>query len=134
MVGSSEIIRSSPLRIPIDSIGRAASDGKINCLQQCVIGWLAGENGDISWFKDHKDPEVDAFVVNKTSGGVVLLFGRVTFELMESYRPTQHAMEMTDITPAIVITAAASTRRKRALPFLISLLTQAGWLWSTMAR
>jgi dihydrofolate reductase len=58
-------------------------------------GYFAGPNGDISWaHKDDKDAEWNAFVANNASSGGVLLFGRITYELMGSFWPTPNAIEM----------------------------------------
>ena len=57
-------------------------------------GYFSGVNGDISWaHKDKKDPEWDAFVAENASAGGLLLFGRITYELMASYWPTPQAMK-----------------------------------------
>lgn len=56
-------------------------------------GYFTDANGDMSWA--HKnDPEWDAFTAENAKGGGVLLFGRVTYELMASFWPTPAAMEM----------------------------------------
>jgi len=55
-------------------------------------GYFAGVNGDIGWA--HKsDPEWNAFVADNASGGGLLLFGRVTYELMTAYWPTPEALK-----------------------------------------
>lgn len=55
-------------------------------------GYFADRNGDMSWA--HKqDAEWNAFVGSNASGQGVLLFGRVTYELMASFWPTPAAME-----------------------------------------
>lgn len=57
-------------------------------------GYFAAVNGDISWAnKGNRDAEFEAFVADNASGGGVLLFGRITYDLMASYWPTPHAME-----------------------------------------
>jgi dihydrofolate reductase len=51
-------------------------------------------NGDMSWAKaDHQDAEWNAFVAENASGGGVLVFGRITYELMASFWPTPFAIE-----------------------------------------
>jgi dihydrofolate reductase len=56
-------------------------------------GYFTDANSDMSWA--HKsDPEWDAFAAENAKGGGVLLFGRITYELMESFWPTPAAMEM----------------------------------------
>jgi dihydrofolate reductase len=50
-------------------------------------------NGDLGWAKGHTDPEFNAFVADNAESGGMLLFGRITYELMTSYWPTPQAME-----------------------------------------
>jgi dihydrofolate reductase len=58
-------------------------------------GYFAGVDGDISWFKDApRDPEWDAFIAGNAGGGGMLLFGRVTYELMEEFWTTPFAAEV----------------------------------------
>ena len=55
-------------------------------------GYFSGANGDISWA--HKnDPEWNAFVADNSTGGGVLVFGRITYELMASFWPTPQAIK-----------------------------------------
>ena len=57
-------------------------------------GYFAGLNGDISWaHQDRKDAEWNAFVADNASGGGVLVFGRITYELMIRYWPTPEALK-----------------------------------------
>jgi dihydrofolate reductase len=57
-------------------------------------GYFSGENGDISWaHANNPDPEWNAFVEENAKGGGVLLFGRVTYEMMASYWPTPAASQ-----------------------------------------
>ena len=57
-------------------------------------GYFAGINGDISWTnKGNKDAEFNAFVAENAAVGGLLLFGRITYELMASYWPTPYAIE-----------------------------------------
>jgi len=58
-----------------------------------VDGYFTDKNGDMSWA--HKDdPEWNAFVAGNAKGEGILLFGRVTYELMVSFWPTPMAMEL----------------------------------------
>jgi dihydrofolate reductase len=68
---------------------------KLTVFNQVTLdGYFAGVNGDISWaMKDKKDTEWNAFVEENAKGGGVLLFGRVTYELMARYWPTPLAIE-----------------------------------------
>jgi dihydrofolate reductase len=52
-------------------------------------GFFKGPNEDISWHK-HGDEE-SAFAAEGSKSGSILLFGRVTYQMMESYWPTQMA-------------------------------------------
>jgi dihydrofolate reductase len=53
-------------------------------------GYFTDMNGDMNWA--HKDDvEWKAFAAENASGGGVLLFGRITYELMASYWPTPFA-------------------------------------------
>jgi len=53
-------------------------------------GYYEGQNGDISWHNAAND-EFNDFAVQQTSEADILLFGRKTYELMESYWPTEAA-------------------------------------------
>ena len=53
-------------------------------------GYFSDASGDMSWA--HKqDPEWMDFVAGNASGGGMLVFGRVTFDMMRSYWPTAAA-------------------------------------------
>jgi dihydrofolate reductase len=55
-------------------------------------GYFTGANGDLSWAHEGSDPEFDAFVQQNASGSDgALLFGRVTYDMMVSYWPTEMA-------------------------------------------
>lgn len=57
-------------------------------------GYFVGANGDMSWaHSGPNDAEYNAFVAGNASGGGELLFGRVTYELMAGYWPTQTAIQ-----------------------------------------
>ena len=52
-----------------------------------VDGYFTDMNGDMSWA--HKnDPEWNEFVEENASGGGVLVFGRITYEMMKNFWPT----------------------------------------------
>ena len=56
-------------------------------------GYFTDSNGDMSWA--HKnDPEWNSFTAENASGGGLLLFGRITYEMMASFWPTKQALEM----------------------------------------
>ncbi|HEU5262831.1 MAG TPA: dihydrofolate reductase family protein [Gemmatimonadales bacterium] len=61
--------------------------------QVTLDGYFADVRGDMSWaHKDANDAEWNAFLAENASGGGVLLFGRITYELMASYWPTPQAL------------------------------------------
>jgi len=57
-------------------------------------GYFTGKNGDMSWAHRQSDPEWDEFVEGNASGGGVLVFGRVTYEMMKSFWPTPAAFKI----------------------------------------
>jgi dihydrofolate reductase len=57
-------------------------------------GYFVDGAGDMSWAHSATpDPEWDTFVDGNASGGGELLFGRVTYQLMASYWPTEAALK-----------------------------------------
>lgn len=55
-------------------------------------GYFVDTKGDMSWA--HKDdPEWNGFVADNARGEAVLVFGRVTYEMMASWWPTPQAMQ-----------------------------------------
>jgi dihydrofolate reductase len=57
-------------------------------------GYFAGEDGDISWaHTDAQDAEWNDFVAGNAGGDGLLLFGRITYEMMVGYWPTPLAAE-----------------------------------------
>jgi dihydrofolate reductase len=57
-----------------------------------VDGYFVDKKGDMRWA--HKqDPEWNEFVAGNARGGGVLLFGRVTYEMMATYWPTPMAAQ-----------------------------------------
>jgi dihydrofolate reductase len=55
-------------------------------------GYFVDAHGDMSWAHSD-DPEWNEFVAGNARGGGVLVFGRVTYDMMASYWPTAMAME-----------------------------------------
>jgi dihydrofolate reductase len=52
-------------------------------------GYFTRRNGDMSWaYTPKADKEWDEFVANNAKGGGVLVFGRVTYDMMAGYWPT----------------------------------------------
>ena len=56
-------------------------------------GYFVDGKGDMSWAKKHPDPEWDEFVEENASGGGVLVFGRITYEMMAGFWPTPAAIQ-----------------------------------------
>jgi dihydrofolate reductase len=54
-------------------------------------GYIAGPGGDISWHR--VDQEFQKYAEKNSNSGNTLLFGRVTYELMAGYWPTQAALK-----------------------------------------
>lgn len=60
--------------------------------QVTLDGYFTDRNGDMSWA--HKnDAEWNAFAADNAKGGGVLLFGRITYQLMAGFWPTPQAMK-----------------------------------------
>lgn len=66
---------------------------KVVAFEQVTLdGYFASAGGDMSWA--HKsDPEWNAFVADNAGSGGMLLFGRITYQLMASFWPTPMAFE-----------------------------------------
>lgn len=59
---------------------------------QSLDGYFTDEKGDMSFAHNRNpDAEWDAFVSSNARGGGMLLFGRITYELMASFWPTPAA-------------------------------------------
>jgi dihydrofolate reductase len=61
-------------------------------------GYFAGRDGDISWH--NVDEEFQELAKEASNSGNTLLFGRVTYELMERYWPTPEAIKNDPIVAA----------------------------------
>ncbi|MGO4711782.1 dihydrofolate reductase family protein [Bradyrhizobium sp. 2TAF24] len=59
-------------------------------------GYFTSTEGDMSW-AHRRDPEFNAFVQDNAKGGGVLVFGRVTYQMMAGYWPTQLAREQNPV-------------------------------------
>ncbi|MEO6981132.1 MAG: dihydrofolate reductase, partial [Mucilaginibacter sp.] len=52
-------------------------------------GYFVSANGDMSWaHRGSDDPEYQAFVSGNASGDSEMLFGRLTYDMMNSFWPT----------------------------------------------
>jgi dihydrofolate reductase len=58
-----------------------------------VDGFFAGPHGEIDWFQANQDPEYDEFSRSQSKTGDALIFGRTTYQMMESYWPTPEAIK-----------------------------------------
>ncbi|MGG9971733.1 dihydrofolate reductase family protein [Ferruginibacter sp. SUN002] len=58
----------------------------ISFMHISLDGFVAGPNGEMDWIKI--DPEIFNHVGKRISEGDISMYGRVTYELMESYWPT----------------------------------------------
>jgi dihydrofolate reductase len=56
-------------------------------------GYFVDQNGEMTWAKHDHDAEFNAFTTENAMGGGVLLFGRVTYDLMASFWPTPQASQ-----------------------------------------
>jgi dihydrofolate reductase len=56
-------------------------------------GYFAGRNGEIDWFvaPHAQETQENEFAIESLKSGTTLLFGRVTYELMARYWPTEDA-------------------------------------------
>lgn len=84
-------------------------------------GYFTGEHGDLSWAHraESQDSEWTAFVAENAKGGGVLVFGRVTYDMMAGYWPTPDALKNN---PTVA-------ERMNALPKVVfsKTLNQAEW-------
>jgi dihydrofolate reductase len=89
-------------------------------------GYFADSNNDMSWaHAGSDDPEFSTFVASNAKGGGMLVFGRVTYEIMESFWPSPIAMQSM---PAVA-------ERMNAMPKLVfsRTLTSVSWKNTTLA-
>jgi len=56
-------------------------------------GYFTDARSDMSWAHQN-DPEWNSFTAENASGGGVLLFGRITYQMMASFWPSKQAFEM----------------------------------------
>lgn len=57
-----------------------------------VDGYFTDTKGDVSW-THQDDPEWRKFTIENARGDGILLFGRITYEMMSSYWPTPQAKQ-----------------------------------------
>jgi dihydrofolate reductase len=56
-----------------------------------VDGYFTDKNNDMSWAHAQDDPEWNEFVAGNAKSGGEMMFGRVTYQMMESFWPTPAA-------------------------------------------
>lgn len=59
------------------------------CIMQSLDGFIAGPNGELDWH--NVDEEFNDFSVEQLNSAGILLFGRKTYELMQSYWTSEQA-------------------------------------------
>jgi dihydrofolate reductase len=63
-------------------------------------GYFEGPNHEIDWH--HTDEEFQEFAIQQVSDAEMLLFGRVTYEMMASFWPTKEAIESDPIVASLM--------------------------------
>jgi dihydrofolate reductase len=94
---------------------------------QSLDGYFVDLKGDMSWARNAgPDGEWDEFAASNAQGGGLLVFGRITNELMAGYWPTALAMENNPIV----------ARRMNELPKLVfsRSMASAQWKNTTLVR
>ena len=67
--------------------------GKLSVFNSVSLdGYFTDHRGDLSW-AHNRDKEWDDFVNDNASGGGELVFGRVTYDMMNSFWPTPEAAQ-----------------------------------------
>ena len=67
--------------------------GKLNSFTFITLnGYYKGSNEDISWHRH--DGGTAEYAIDSSSSGNILLFGRITYEMMEQFWPTPQAYKM----------------------------------------
>jgi dihydrofolate reductase len=64
--------------------------------QVSLDGYFVDADGDMSWAHKH-DPEWNAFTAENATGGGVLVFGRVTYQMMAGFWPTPAARDLNPV-------------------------------------
>jgi dihydrofolate reductase len=65
--------------------------------QVSLDGYFAGPKGDLNWAKNNQDAEWNEFVAENAKGGGMMVFGRITYEMMASFWPTPNAMKQAPV-------------------------------------
>ncbi|HUL03940.1 MAG TPA: dihydrofolate reductase family protein [Gemmatimonadales bacterium] len=101
---------------------------KLAAFNQITLdGYFTGPGGDLSWAKaDGEDPEFQDFVQGNAKSAGVLVFGRVTYEMMASYWPTPLALKNDPV-------VAEGMNRAAKIVFSRK-LTKASWSNTTLVK
>ena len=90
-------------------------------------GYIADANGDMSWaHQSPADAEWNAFAAENAQGGGVLLFGRVTYDLMAGFWPTPAA--------AAAMPAVAEGMNRMPKVVFSRTMTRAAWQNTTVVK
>lgn len=94
--------------------------------QVSVDGYFTDERGDMSWAKEGADDEFNRFTSQRAGGGGVLIFGRVTYDLMAGFWPT----------PAAARALPTVAERMNRLPKVVfsRTMTAATWTNTTLVN
>ena len=95
--------------------------------QMSLDGYFSDAEGDMSFaHNETPDAEWDEFVLGNARGGGVLLFGRITYELMTRFWPT----------PLAAQTMPVMAERMNALPKVVfsRTLERASWSHTTLVK
>jgi len=57
-------------------------------------GYFMDEDGDISWTKNNHDAKFNEFTIENVKQGGILVFGKITYELMAKFWATPEAFEL----------------------------------------
>ncbi len=96
-------------------------------IQISLDGFYCGPDGDMSFAqKPPEDTEWQAYVNGNASGGGMLLFGRVTYDMMAAWWPTAEAAKV----------APVVANRMNAMPKVVfsRTLTGADWINTTLVK
>jgi dihydrofolate reductase len=87
-------------------------------------GYIAGKDGDISWH--NVDAEFQEYAERASHSGTILLFGRITYDLMAGYWPTPEALKSDPIVARGMNAASKVVFSRR--------LTRATWANTRLVR
>jgi dihydrofolate reductase len=93
--------------------------------QVSLDGFFTDAGGDMSW-AHKRDPEWNEFAASNAKGGGALLFGRVTYQMMERYWPTPAARDAN--------AAVADSMNKMPKVVFSRTLDKAAWSNTTLVK